>query len=104
MPSFRLIHPRFLTSTVNDCFASHSDALIRPPVRLWIYGHTHVCSHTVLGKTVCVCNAKGYVDESVPGWRPDVWMEFPTADPQEVEAAAKCHETPLAVKEEIEFL
>ncbi len=100
MPSFRLIHPRFAMSSVNDCFASHSDALIRPPVRLWIYGHTHACGHAVLGTIPCVVNAKGYVGEDVPGWRPDVWMEFPIADPQEVEAAAKRKETPLHLEEE----
>jgi predicted phosphodiesterase len=100
MPSFRLIHPRFAMSSVNDCFASHSDVLIRPPVKLWIYGHTHACSHNVLGKIPCVVNAKGYLDEEVAGWRADVWMEFPTADPQVVEAAMKRKETPLHLEEE----
>lgn len=109
LPSFRLIHPRFAMSTVNDCFASHSDVLLRPPVKLWIYGHTHSASNAVLGKTLCVCNAKGYLGEDVAGWRPNVWIEFPTADPQEVEADVKRHETPLSVRnlepeEAVEFM
>lgn len=100
MPSFRLIHPQYAMSIVNDCFASHSDVLIRSPVKLWIYGHTHACSHTVLGKIPCVVNAKGYMGEDVPGWRADIWMEFPTADPQEAEANVKRTATPLYLEEE----
>jgi predicted phosphodiesterase len=95
LPSFRLIHPRFAFSTVNDCFASASDALLRPPVRLWIYGHSHACSHKVINKVLCVSNAKGYEEERVTGWRNDVWMEFPFVDPQEAEAVAKVDQTPL---------
>jgi predicted phosphodiesterase len=95
LPSFRLVHTRFATSTINDCFASASDALLRPPVRLWIYGHSHACNHQVINKVLCVSNAKGYLEETVPGWRADVWMEFPTADPQEIEAAAKVDQTLL---------
>ncbi len=109
LPSFRLIHPRFAMSTVNDCFASVSDALIRPPVRLWIYGHSHVCSHHRIQDVMCVANARGYEEDRVAGWRPDVWMEFPTMDPQEVEAAAKIDQTPLRTATyledaELEFL
>lgn len=98
MPSSRLIHPRYAAFTLNECFASHSDGLLRSPVRLWIYGYAHVCSHHVLGTTVCICNAKGYSDKVVAGWRPDVWMEFPTADAQELEAVAKRVCTPLRVE------
>lgn len=95
LPSFRLLSPRFATSTVNDCFASHCDILLTPPVQLWIYGHTHSCSNQVLGSVLCLCNAKGYEDESVPGWMPNAWMEFPAMDPQEAEAIAKRDQTPL---------
>ena len=103
LPSFRLIHPQFWGSDINPCFASAADTLLRSPVRLWIYGHSHTCSHHIVKDVMCVSNAKGYLNEQVPGWRPDVWMEFPTWDPQEVEAAHKKDQTPLQC-EEIEFL
>ncbi len=104
LPSFQLIHPRFWGSDVNQCFASGADALLRSPVRLWIYGHSHTCSHQVLHGVLCVCNAKGYEGELVPGWRADVWMEFPVRDPQELEAAQKIDQTPLRLEEDVEFM
>jgi predicted phosphodiesterase len=103
LPSFQLIHPHFWGSDVNPCFASSADILLQSPVRLWIYGHSHACSHHILKNVVCVSNAKGYLGERVAGWRPDVWMEFPTHDPQEIEAAHKKDQTPLQ-SDEIEFL
>ena len=109
LPSFQLIHPRFWESEVNPCFASTVDALLRPPVRIWIYGHSHACSHHVINGVLCVSNARGYEDERVPGWKPDVWMEFPTRDPQELEATMKIKQTPLqhidtTEPEDVEFL
>ncbi len=103
LPSYNLIHPHFWGYEVNHCFASTVDSLLRAPVRLWIYGHSHTCSNMTVRNILCVSNAKGYVDERVPGWRPDVWMEFPIGDPQELEAASKVHETPLQT-DEIEFV
>lgn len=108
LPSFRLIHPRYVYSDLNDCFASMSDALLRPAVRLWIYGHSHCCSHQSIRDILCVCNARGYADEVVAGWKPDVWMGFGCVDPQEAEAAAKRNQTPLRVTEtegdDVEFM
>jgi len=87
MPSFDLLHPKFAMSTVNDCFASSCDALVKE-VDVWIYGHTHSCSQQRIHGTLCVCNAKGYEEEEVPGWRPDAFLSLSprTPDPpQEVE-------------------
>jgi hypothetical protein len=105
LPSFRLIHPQFWGSDVNQCFASGADALLKPPVRLWIYGHSHTCSYHTIKGVLCVSNARGYKEERVPGWRADVWMEFPVRDPQELEAAQKIDQTPLRnPEEEVEFM
>ncbi len=105
MPSFRLIHPKYAMSTINECFASHSDELMLPSVRLWIYGHTHACSNISVKTTLCLCNAKGYLGEHVPGWRPDVWMAIATMDGQEAEQVAKKHQTLLKMEEEdVEFV
>ncbi len=95
LPSFQLIHPRYTQSDLVDCFASASDVLIRPPVRLWIFGHSHTCSNIPVNGIMCVSNARGYEGRQVPGWQPDSWMEFATSDPQEAEADAKKKYTPL---------
>jgi len=66
--------------------------MYHPAVRLWIYA-SPTCSHSVIGKTLYVGNPTG----------PDVWMEFPTTAPQELEAAAKRHFTPLRLEDADEF-
>ncbi len=96
IPSFRLIHPRFAMSTINECFASHSDHLMRPPVCVWIYGHTHCCNRTLLKNVMCVCNAKGYIDELVPGWQVDACVEIS-------EHTSAVQDETYAKEEEIEF-
>lgn len=80
MPSYRLISPRYATDPLNCCFASKCDALMRPHVRAWIYGHTHNASTIIRGKTICAVNARGYPNEHVPGFTPEAWLEFPTVD------------------------
>lgn len=67
MPSFRLIHPAYAGMDGNDCFASRQDDLFGGPVKLWIYGHTHVTGITVLGGTQCCVNSRGYADEKPVG-------------------------------------
>jgi predicted phosphodiesterase len=89
LPSFRLVHPRWTGHPANECFASNSDALIRAPVRLWIYGHTHSASHHVINGIPVVSNAYGYEGERVGGWSAEAWMEIPYVDPQEAEEAYK---------------
>lgn len=107
MPSYSLIHPRYAMSDVNSCFASNLDALIKPPIRCWIYGHSHACGNYLVKSTMCVINARGYLDEKVPGFTPSAFFEFPTRDPQEVESEMK--QGPLrflesSVEEDVEFM
>jgi predicted phosphodiesterase len=80
MPSFDFISPRFEGHPLNVCFASSCEDLMHPPVRAWIYGHTHNCSTAIVGNTICVVNAHGYPSEKVPGFRTDAWVEFPTCE------------------------
>ena len=89
LPSFHLVNPRWAGHAANECFASNSDALIRPPVRLWIYGHTHTASHHIINGVPVVSNARGYEGEHIGGWSKEAWMEIPYVDPQEAEEAYK---------------
>ena len=52
-------------------------------VKAWIYGHTHNAAVTAIGKTITACNARGYPNESVPGFGRDVFMEFKTSSGEE---------------------
>jgi len=60
LPHRASIHPMFHGDVLNAAFASHLPHLVRPPVDLWIHGHTHCsCDYDVFGMRV-VCNPRGY--------------------------------------------
>jgi predicted phosphodiesterase len=76
MPSFSLIGSRYANDPLNFCFASHCESLIRPPVKAWIYGHTHNPSSGMFGHTYMACNPRGYPKEHVHGFQTDRCLEF----------------------------
>jgi predicted phosphodiesterase len=61
LPHRRSIHPKFEDDPLNPGFASDLAYLVRPPVRLWVHGHTHESLDYVVGGTRVVCNPRGYV-------------------------------------------
>jgi predicted phosphodiesterase len=114
MPSYDLISSRYEGSPYNCCFASSQERLMKPHVRAWIYGHTHNSASGVIKKTLCAVNARGYLNEHVPGFSREAWLEFPTTSEEsgshsdDLAAAAAGIRSPLArigvVDEEIEFM
>lgn len=61
LPLTRSIHPDFFRHPLNPAFASHLPELVRPPVDLWIHGHTHCsCDYLTEEGTRVVCNPRGY--------------------------------------------
>jgi predicted phosphodiesterase len=84
MPSFELISPRYRHHHLNCCFASACEDLMRPCIKAWIYGHTHNAAITAIGQTITACNARGYPNESVPGFGRDVYLEFKTISDEEI--------------------
>ena len=52
-----LQHP----SHLNAAYASDLEALLGPPVGLWVHGHTHSSSDYWLAGTRVVCNPRGYI-------------------------------------------
>lgn len=66
MPSMKLIAPKFQTPENMKYargFASNLDHLL-PLTRVWLYGHTHTYTNTIIDNTLCYCNPLGYPDES----------------------------------------
>jgi Calcineurin-like phosphoesterase len=61
MPTEQLLEPEYRQEEWRSCYASPTDALIRPPVCLWICGHSHrqVLYTTPKGIQMAM-NARGY--------------------------------------------
>jgi 3',5'-cyclic AMP phosphodiesterase CpdA len=53
---------RFANDLSSAGFVSDLPGLVRPPVALWIHGHTHTPFDYVANGTRVVCNPRGYVD------------------------------------------
>jgi hypothetical protein len=61
LPHRRSIHSKFIGDSLNTCFASDLSHLVRPPVSLWVHGHTHESLDYVENGTRVVCNPRGYI-------------------------------------------
>ncbi len=59
LPHRASIHPRYEDDQSNPFFASDLDRLVRPPVSLWIHGHTHESIDVAVNGTRIVCNPRG---------------------------------------------
>lgn len=65
LPSFSLNHPKYIQyKNYNQCFSSHSDDLIKDPVKCWIFGHTHAEMTMNINNIPCVVNPIGYPGEN----------------------------------------
>lgn len=61
LPHKASIDRQFHMDPLNPAFASHMPELVRPPVSLWIHGHTHCsCNYVPVEGTRVVCNPRGY--------------------------------------------
>lgn len=66
LPSFTLINKEFLTESMNpynQCFASNCELLVKAPVKVWIYGHTHKENSIEINSVNLTCNPLGYPSE-----------------------------------------
>ena len=65
LPSYSLIEKKYEKfAEYNQCFASNCDHLIKDPVCLWIYGHTHYPKKSIINNVNVVCNPIGYQREN----------------------------------------
>jgi predicted phosphohydrolase len=65
LPSYKLIDEKYLIyGSLNSCFASNNDDLIKEPIKLWIYGHTHTANQSCINDIPLICNPFGYPNEN----------------------------------------
>ncbi len=61
-PHVRSLAPRYAQDAASAGFVTALPTLVRPPVDLWIHGHTHTSFDYVAdGGTRVVCNPRGYI-------------------------------------------
>jgi predicted phosphodiesterase len=61
LPHPRSIHRKYEGDVLNPAFASDLSHLVKPPVALWIHGHTHQSFDYAVNGTRIVCNPRGYL-------------------------------------------
>ena len=62
-PTLRTLNPRYLLDLSSAAFHNDFDALIRPPVRAWIHGHTHFSCREDFDGIPVISNQRGYPGE-----------------------------------------
>lgn len=63
LPSYQCIDDKYKNNACNSAYASHLEELIRPPVVLWLYGHSHQTKEVMINSVPCVANPLGYPGE-----------------------------------------
>ena len=78
LPSNLSIHKRFKKSSINPCFYSDLDYIIKIfKPDLWIHGHTHESFDYVLDNTRIICNPRGYCNfEENRNFNPSLIIEI----------------------------
>jgi hypothetical protein len=92
MPSYEFISPLYKDHPLNCCFAAHNEKMMRRNLRAWIYGHTHNASSAAMNDVLCVANARGYPNEKVLGYSPEMWLELPLSEETKREDQAASNE------------
>ena len=78
LPTHRMTSERWAYHPLNPAFASECDDLMRPPVRVWIAGHTHTGMTFRTADDVMGCvNPRGYPGE-VTGYCREIFVEIST--------------------------
>lgn len=75
-PTATMVNPIYANSISNASFHSNADHLIRGPVRMWIYGHTHFNVDFVHQNVRIVTNQCGYPLEDVDKFTTDGLILF----------------------------
>ncbi len=66
VPSYQLNHESYADrAKYFQCFSSHCDDLITDPVKVWIFGHTHMQIEKKVNGIMCVANPAGYPSENI---------------------------------------
>lgn len=65
-PSELQRNPDIAVDEYTPAYVSHYEALLRPPVKLWVTGHTHHCADIVHNGIRLITHQKGYPQSPVP--------------------------------------
>ena len=76
LPSFSLLPVQKVNALYASLYASNLDWLIQEPVKLWIYGHSHICKDTVINGVRVVSNQKGKGNEGVENYEKNFVIEI----------------------------
>ena len=64
-PSYKSLHPDYVTSDINEAFMNNDDDLVaRSGAAAWIHGHTHETASWKINDTPVICNPRGYKTNS----------------------------------------
>lgn len=75
-PTAATVAPLYEGKISNAAFHSNVDRLIRPPVRMWVHGHTHWNADAPVNGVRVATNQWGYPDEDSLGFRHNGLFEF----------------------------
>lgn len=76
-PSARSLAEDRKENLLSAAYASHCDELVAASqAAMWIHGHTHCAVDYTVGTTRVLSNPRGYVDEPVAGFQPDLVVEI----------------------------
>lgn len=78
---------RYRHDDLSPAFNSDLTAMMREPVKAWIFGHTHHCVETRIGDTLVVSNQRGYPREHTGAFSWDRCIEV---FPDHAKAAQPC--------------
>lgn len=72
-PSMQSLQEKYRDDPVSAAFGEDmDDFILKYSPDLWIHGHTHHCVDYAIGKTRILSNQRGYADDLVKGFLPDL--------------------------------
>nr|WIL03362.1 metallophosphoesterase [Cedratvirus plubellavi] len=63
LPSYQCIDDKYQDHACNSAYASNLEGLIKSPVILWLYGHSHQAKEVEINSVPCLSNPLGYPGE-----------------------------------------
>jgi len=74
LPSFQLVHSKYINSPINSAFSSNLDHIIKG--KLFIAGHTHTAITKIINNVLVVVNPFGYANECLYSGMNETTIEF----------------------------
>jgi predicted phosphodiesterase len=76
-PSPMSCHAQYKNSILNGSFYSdYNNFILDHQPAVWIHGHTHSSHDYMLGDTRIICNPRGYFDENLVDYNPNLVIEL----------------------------